>query len=763
MIIDGAKIEFGLLLDDTIATDNITASATNESEFSDVNDTLNTDEKQKIAYLEGNYWLLDGSFVMPSDDDIAGAGNVNNIAPDPSFEDNAWQSDTNAFSPYENRWSINVTRSTEHALIGSYSKKIEFSYSGGSRIGTSVYAHARARVRRVFDFVAGNKYYVRCMFSEEGQEHLQSGSNQYINSIVGGAKLGQDAKYISGLVDCVNYPTTSEIQVGMDVYFRTGYDTREVYSIWFDDLLIVNLTEKYGVGKEPSIDVCDRIFNGNKNIVIGYEGAQTNSSSKLSYSFQNTHDSYGITLKFPPTSIPNRISISYYNGTRQIGSTITCPDPYSPYLEILKETYTNEETRLQWNRVEIEIDSFNKGQRPRLQKVVFGTNDSYSEDELIEVSANKTLNVLADYSENGQMSFSIFNDGRYDIKTIKDLSQRVFEELKTRLYVRKHLQSTYELWGTYYVESGKVEENGHIISFTAHDGLYRLDDVTYDRGRVYEAGRSLAEWARDVATVANVEIIISNDFESIMSTGYIPEVPCREAFRLIAEAGHGIFGIDENDVLHIWTYEEKVIDSGGIDDTRIVLGSLSLDNPDKIMGIRVTKYAFTKGDVPSEIGKVEGATLTEGGEKMVVDFSDIPVDPDSVEVNAISGTVSNIQVFSGKASFVLSGEEGEHGMVSIMGIPYTVTESVIERGDTKKNVKEVKENYLITEGIGDNVADYQNIHAIKKYNYSAEVFKTEDVNVGNSYDIEGNRVIVSSDGFSLSYGDYSEDIQGVDE
>lgn len=776
MILDGVKVEFGLVVDKTIETDTVTATETAPSNFSNVYDTLNRTEKQKIAYLEQDYWLLDGSFVMPTDDDIAGGGAVENVESDPSFDGNNWIVSEKTQDTYKNRWTLNGIKSSQHAKVGSNSYLLDFSYSGGATLYNIRYATA---TQTVFDnsstrIIRGHKYYIRAFIYEEAYVNFESHGGFYIvtlSSTAGTASYNTEPQvqvqkkklpneewgYISNIVTASN-SLDQKPMIGCYLSILAGYDTQRTHKVWFDDLLVVDLTEKYGAGNEPTIEICDRAFNGQKSIVIGYESLRSDeNSATLTYTFAKSHDSYGITLKFPSTSIPLNCTIHYFKNSQRLGNLfVICQED--------KTVYKSEHTFLGWNKIEVVIANNSLlVRRIRLQEIIFGVEDSYEENELIEVSANKTLNPLADYSESGEMSFSFFNDGRYDINTIKDLSQRVFEELKIQLYIKRHLQSTYELWGTYYVESGKVEENGNIVSFTAHDGLYRLDDVIYENGKVYENGRTLTEWAKDVAKTAGIDIVVSREFDNIVSKGYIAEVPCREAFRLIAEAGRGIFGVDENDVLHLWQRDEKIINKGIIDDSEIVKGSFSLDNPNKIMGIRVKKYTFTKGETSVEIGKLEGITLKSAGEKMVVEFSDDPIDPDSVEVSALNGEVADIHAFCGKVSFFLSGQDGESDTVTITGIPYNKTEIIVERGETKKNIKEITDNYLITENIGEDVADFQNIYATKKYNYALEVLKEETINVGDVFDVQGNTVIITNDGFSISYDDYSEDIEGVDE
>ena len=522
-------------------------------------------------------------------------------------------------------------------------------------------------------------------------------------------------------------------------------------------MLIVDLTEKYGAGYEPSIDVCDRIFNNKKSIIVGFESdiGGTYAVPYVEYKFNQKHDSYGITIKFPPTAISTEFTISYYDGESLIETS-------RMVRRNTKEIYTNEDTRLQWNRVRITMAQ-NTGRGARIQYVIFGVSDQYKEDELISVKANRTLSPTAEYADSGEVSFSFFNDGRYDIQTIKELSQNVIDKLKMQVFVRRQFETQYIPFGVYYAESGKVEERGHVITLTGHDGIFKLDDVMFTSGKVYTAGRSLADWAREVANTAGVQIEIAAAFEGMMSTGYISEVPCREAFRLIAEAGHGIFGVDENDVFHLWTYDDIIKTSDDITDENIVDKSFSLENSNKYMGVKITQYAFTKRTEEEELGKVENLEITNSVKTLEIDFSSEPVDIDSIRIESLSGTTAITEKTSSKVKFTIFGTKDETTTVIVYGIAYDITTNTIERGETKKDVKEITDNYLITSELGEGVANYQNLYSVNKYNYYAETFLRETLALGEVRTMQGQKVVITDIGFSISYEDQSEEIGGIDE
>lgn len=745
MILDGVKVEFGLVEDETIASDSVTVTGTDESEFSNAASTTDRGEKQKIAYLEDDYWLLDGSFIMP----FAGT----NLISDSSFEGTNWTTTSGTmiqentvrtgtkslyFGESGRAQNLNVSVVAGHRyFIGFYSKSVSYRVGTEGQIIGEKPADPNIYNRYDSESVSRNLF-----FSGEEWKSVKSTDGWWFSCAHGIA--GSDGKGIT--IESHSYISGSSSR---------GY---------VDDIVMFDLTEAIGnFGTEyydEIVDILLKMYADEKTIhpKIGYESSifvGPLSDVTLTYEFGKMHDSYGIMLKFPSTCVQRDFSIAYYAGDTLI-DTVRYVDNNA------QELYTNEDTRLQWNKVVITITESQTGQRARLEYVIFGVNDQYREDELISVSANRTISPTAEYAESGELSFSFFNDGRYAIHTIKELSQNVIDRLRMQVYVRRQFETEYTKFGVYYAESGKVEEQGKVITFTGHDGLYKLDDVMFTAGKVYPEGRSLADWGREVAQAAGVQIEISEAFESIMSSGYIAEVPCREAFRLIAEAGHGIFCVDENDVMHLWAYDDIVKNAEAIADENIVDKRFSLDNSNKYMGVKITQYTFTKRTDEEELGKVENIAIGTELQTIEIDFSTVPVDIDTVRIEATSGDANIVEKTNGRVKLTISGEEDEEVTISVYGIAYDTVITTIERGETKKDVKEISENFLITVGIGEPVADYQNEHAVNKYNYDLETVITEDLRLGEVREMQGQTVVITDVGFSISYEDQEETIKGVD-
>ena len=79
MIIEGVRVVYGLI-DSTLEYDTPTATASENSDYSNVQNTINDEAvKVKLAYLEKDYFILDGSHIFPK----------NNVSYDVGWESNS--------------------------------------------------------------------------------------------------------------------------------------------------------------------------------------------------------------------------------------------------------------------------------------------------------------------------------------------------------------------------------------------------------------------------------------------------------------------------------------------------------------------------------------------------------------------------------------------------------------------------------------------------------------------------------------------------
>lgn len=492
-----------------------------------------------------------------------------------------------------------------------------------------------------------------------------------------------------------------------------------------------------------------------------------NISEYIEYVFANTHDSYGVQIRFPDYCPADTFTIAYYNDNTLVGERTVTGNTAT--------LYSNYDVRLQWNRVRLTFVKVNPQQRARLWQVVFGINDTYDEDMLISVSASRTTDLTGDYDDSGDFSFQFFNDGRFDIRTINDLPIGLQEGLKVTVYIRKRGSTTYVPFGNYYSENTEVAENGQVITVSGYDELYLLGDTTYRKGIVYPEGRSLYDWAAEVAEDAGITLAIDSAFSAIISTGYITEVPHREALRLIAEAGNGILVIDANG--NIALKKHTPAEKGALTADDIVEGSYSVENTDKYLGINVTKYTFSAASAEQELGHLDEIGLTAEPQEIEIVYSEYPAVISTVQVfvdTTSSATITATKIYSDRCVITLTGTAGDTTFVTVTGKPYNNATTVVTRGSTAKNIKTIESNYLITGNIADDVADYQYSRVVNKYNHSAEIVSENNYDLGDHVEINtendadntratGEGQYITRVGFNLSYDEHSETIEAIDE
>lgn len=492
-----------------------------------------------------------------------------------------------------------------------------------------------------------------------------------------------------------------------------------------------------------------------------------NINEYIEYIFANTHDSYGVQITFPTYCAPDTFTLAYYNNDTLVGTRTVTGNTAT--------TYSNYDVRLQWNKVRLTFTKVSPQQRARLWQIVFGINDMYEEDMLISVSASRTTDLTGDYDDSGEFSFQFFNDGRFDIRTINDLSIGLQEGLKVTVFVKKKGSTTYVPFGHYYSETTDVSENGQVITVSGYDELYSLGDTTYRNGIVYPNGRSLYDWAQEVAEDAGITLTIDEAFKSIISTGYITEVPHREALRLIAEAGNGILVIDANG--NIALKKHTPAEKGEITADDIVEGGYSIENSDKYLGINVTKYTFSAASAEQELGHLDEIGLTVEPQEIEIVYSEYPAVISTIQVfvdTTSSAQITSTKIYSDRCVITLTGTAGDTTFVTVTGKPYNSATTAVTRGSTAKNIKTIESNYLITGNLADDVADYQYAHVVNKYRHSAEIVSSTDYDLGDHVEIDTenaadstrattNGQYITSVAFDVSYEDHSETLEAIDE
>lgn len=499
-----------------------------------------------------------------------------------------------------------------------------------------------------------------------------------------------------------------------------------------------------------------------KKYNVGWESNNLSNASGvldeyIQFNFAQIHSSFGIIIYFAEYSIAKDFTIDYYKDTTLVKSHSVTDNTASKVtvLDIIEE----------WNKVKITVTKTVAQQRARIMSISFGIGSDLDKNSIINASAGAVTDISTDTFECGSFSFQFLNDGGvFAIQDIRDMPLALQESIMATIFVKFNNSASFVTFGKYNSTEIKIEEKGTVITISGYDELYNLNNTIYKKGIVYPEGRSLKAWAEEVAQDADVDIVVDDSFANIMSTGYITEVPHREAFRLIAEAGNGYLWIDSDSVIHISKYTENNVPD--LTEDEVVQDTLNIDSADRYFGVQVSRYAFspTKELVSGGLGYLEEVSLTPDAQELEIVYSQYPAVVSTVEVRVdptTSAKLSNIRIYSDRCVFDLSGTAGDTTWVTVTGKAYNQAIITDSAGSLLKSYKKIENNFLITGSLGQAVATYQNNIVSNRYEYSAEIVSDNVINLADRVKIDDNPVIVENIDLSVAYGEQTVTVGGT--
>ena len=439
---------------------------------------------------------------------------------------------------------------------------------------------------------------------------------------------------------------------------------------------------------------------------VGWESVNISDQSTgaisewVRFDFDNTHDSYGIKIRFPKTV--SDFTVQYLNG-----------DTIVQTISVVGNTaldYSSTSVALNWTSVKITVAKCQAGQRARISDVVFGMNYDFDQDELISVSAGKAVSIKNDNTDSSEAEIVFYNVGIFDIDSIRDLPVGLQSGLRVNVYLDD------VLFNEYIVDSTSAEDDGRVITLDCYDRLYYLNDTDFITGAVYPSGRSLYDWAMDVATSAGIEITVDSSLQSMMSKGYIGTVSHREALRLIAEAANAVIKVDQSQI-SIVPYSETVGEELTKDD--ITEDSESLENKEKTLGVKVDVYQFTAKTDIEGLCQIEDIDLTGEEQTVEADYSVSPANPTTV-THSSNITISSQTLRCATARFTFTGTAGETGWITVVGTGYNKSLTTVSKGYMDAHSKEVDNSLITDKARAEAVRDFQFSHSSGAYRYSSE-------------------------------------------
>ena len=441
----------------------------------------------------------------------------------------------------------------------------------------------------------------------------------------------------------------------------------------------------------------------NKEYNVGWESeALSNEDGDINvfveFTFTNVHESAGLHLDFPEYSVPKNFTI-FYKKENQIVFSKTINGNVNAGVDLIQDIKS-------WDCLRIEFSKTNPFQRIRINYICFGINKVFKNNSIISVNAFVPGNIISDYDNCGTFFCELFGE-KSDFSFLENLSNNLKNQ--TKIFVNLKQGTEYDVFACYNFFCFSYDEKQKTANITGYDILYFLGESYYEKGTVYTEGKKLKQWAQDVASDIGINVVLDDYIDMIYSLGYISEVPYREAFRLIAEAGTCGLNVDEEG--RVCIIKKAFSDVKTIPDSDIVEGSVSITEDTAYSGIEVNRYGFKKNDKSLEIGRLDDVALTLEPQEIEIVYSVYPVDISTVEVfvdDASGAVIVSKEVFSDKIFLSLKGTSASKTFITITGTPYNVTtlkDKFLQFDNS--NVKKIENNFLITSSLGYLVVNFQ--------------------------------------------------------
>lgn len=466
-------------------------------------------------------------------------------------------------------------------------------------------------------------------------------------------------------------------------------------------------------------------------------------SEFVEFDFTDTHDLYGFIFNFQTLIVD--FKVEFYKDTTLIDTISVTGNTDLEFKKIVSV--------LQWDKIRISVTKISKPyQRARIGSVVFGISFDFDNDNLVSVDATKAVSIKNDNTDSAQCNISFFNLGLFDIKTIKDLPVGLQSGMRVSVYFGS------KLFNEYIVDSTEVEDEGKVINLTCYDRLYYLNDTTFNIGKVYSDGRSLYDWAMEVAEDANIDIVCDNSLKNITSKGYIGAVSHREALRMIAEAGNCNIIVQDGSISIV-----PFATTAGTDLTRddILEDSLDISNEDKILGVTVKQYQFSKSSTTTGLSENQDILLTGETQTITASYSSSPAEATSVSCST-NITISSQKLGSENAVIAFTGTAGETGWITIVGKQYNKSTADVSSGYIDSHVKEIDNTLIADATMAKSVCDFQLTHSASNYTYSLDTQVDLSAKLLETITAIKYQIVVSSVEISLDSDNESMILGGED-
>ena len=373
----------------------------------------------------------------------------------------------------------------------------------------------------------------------------------------------------------------------------------------------------------------------------------------------------------------------------------------------------------------------------------------------MSITASRNISLTSSNTDSGQVDISFYNDGRFNIKDIKDLPENIQVGVKVNVYFDD------KLFGTYITQETNVEDEGKTINLVGYDFLYKYNFTNYNKGKVYPEGRSLYDWAMDIANDCGLNLTVDNEFKNIISKGYIGYVPHREALRLITEAGNGIIKSNPDGSVHLEKPNLVMFDNITEDD--IIDDSFNVEDEEKVLGVKVNRYSFSLAKDSVGLAEVRDIALLPEEQTLEIEYSSSPALVTSLEYDTRSSIkIISQEFYSDRCVVKFTGNVGDSAWITIIGKPYNSAIVVKQKGNVINDFVEINNTLITDDLMAQSVLDYQYKYRYGIYNYTADVILDKDFDLQSYTKINKDSIIITRVEKSIDADDINLHIEGVD-
>ena len=145
---------------------------------------------------------------------------------------------------------------------------------------------------------------------------------------------------------------------------------------------------------------------------------------------------------------------------------------------------------------------------------------------------------------------------------------------------------------------------------------------------------------------------------------------------MIAEAGNCNIIVQDGSISIV-----PFATTAGTDLTRddILEDSLDISNEDKVLGVKVKQYSFTKSSTSSGLSENQDILLTGETQTITASYSNSPAEPTSVSSSS-NITITGEELGSENAVIVFTGTAGGTGWITIVGKQYNESTADVSSG-----------------------------------------------------------------------------------